>query len=316
MHRALLILLAFSATSVRAEGWRPASEPPAQSGSFRHRRSKLTRKLGSHHHSAADVVVNAGAGASVEGKFAYGKTSKDLEDEEVSLWLRTGTAWKRIGSARTNDDGRARFQVPGSLLRRPGAHPFVLVVHGDDSRARGTIWAVARGKRAVIFDIDGTLTPGDREIVDYAVTGDSVAMRPDADALARHWARRGGMPIYLTGRPYLFNAATRQWLERHGFPPGPVITVDSVRQSLPSKGGAGSFKRSWLESTIGSTGLEVVAAYGNAKTDICAFARAGIAPTRTFIIGSNGGHRCKGFAKPNAVSDWSSHLRQLSAPQR
>ncbi len=276
----------------------------------------LAAKVGSPRHAAADVVVGKGQDATVEVKLAYGKASKDLEDEDATLWLWSGKRWRQGATARTDDDGRARFRVAGAWLARPGAHPFAVVVHGDGSRARGTLWVTTPKTKAVVFDIDGTLTTGDREIVEYALTGRAIDMRPDANALVRHWAQRGVLPVYLTGRPYLFNASTRRWLKQKGFPSGPVITVESLRHALPTQGGVGAFKEEWLVRAMHRAGLEVIAAYGNASTDICAFARAGIAPSATFIIGKNGGRHCEGFQRAQGVSDWGSHLRQLSAPQR
>jgi phosphatidate phosphatase PAH1 len=310
----LLVAVTLAASSAGAAGWSPDSVPPSPSGEFRRKRSRISARMGRSHHSAVDVVVAPGQSASIEGKFAYGKLSKDLEHEDVTLYLERGERWKRIESARTNHDGRARFEVPGALLRRPGAHRVALVVHGDKTKAFSTIWVLPRGHRVVVFDIDGTLTTGDSEIVGNTLTGDPIAMRPDADALAEYWAKNKAQPIYLTGRPYMYNASTRRWLQAKGFPRGPVITVKFVGQARPSSGGVGAFKQRWLTRLV-ERGYKVLAAYGNAKTDVCAFAKAGIPPRSTFIIGKHGGRACsKGRRYPpsQGIPSFGAHLRQLT----
>ncbi|MBT8494263.1 MAG: hypothetical protein KJO07_14505, partial [Deltaproteobacteria bacterium] len=271
---AIAVILA--ASSAEAAGWSADSVPPSPTGDFRRKRSRISASMGSPHHSAVDLVVLPGRAATLEGKFAYGKLSKDLEHEDVTLYVERGKRWKRVVTARTNDDGRALFKVPSSALRT-GANRVALVVHGDKSKAFSTIWVLPRGKRVVVFDIDGTLTTGDREIVANTVKGSAIAMRPDANTLAQYWTKRGLTPIYLTGRPYMYNASTKRWLENKGFPRGPMVTVKFVGQARPSSGGVGKFKRLWLARLVNS-GYKVIAAYGNAKTDVCAFAKAGIAP--------------------------------------
>ncbi|MBT8494415.1 MAG: hypothetical protein KJO07_15270, partial [Deltaproteobacteria bacterium] len=107
---------------------------------------------------------------------------------------------------------------------------------------------------------------------------------------------------------------TKRWLENKGFPRGPMVTVKFVGQARPSSGGVGKFKRRWLTQLVNS-GYKVIAAYGNAKTDVCAFAKAGIAPQSTFIIGDNGGRACtkgKKYPPSQGIPSFGAHLRQLS----
>jgi phosphatidate phosphatase PAH1 len=187
-----------------------------------------------------------------------------------------------------------------------------MTVTGDGTRADGTIWVWAPETRVVVFDIDGTLTPGDREIIKRAVWGSAVKVRSGAADVVRHWVANSAItPIYLTGRPYLFSADTRRWLERHEFPSGPLITADSLRQALPSSGGVGLYKETWLKQLIGVQKLSIIAAYGNADTDICAFARAGISPATTYIFGDDS-RRCDQFDPPQWIADFVDHLGGLS----
>lgn len=320
MLRAFTIALLITAVAgAEASTWTASSPPPDPGGKFRRKRSRLNAKLGRNHHSAVDVVTAPGAGVTIEGKFAYGKLSKDLEHEDVTLYLERGKTWVRVTRARTNDDGRALFRVPGRHLRVPGPHRAALVVHGDKTTAYSTIWVLSKGTRTVLFDIDGTLTTGDSELVENTLIGDKIDMRRDANALAKHWAKRGLTPVYLTGRPYMYNVSTRQWLAKHGFPHGPLVTVKFVGQGSPSSGGVGRFKRRWVASLL-KRGLVVVAAYGNAKTDVCAFAEAGVAPTATFIVGKHGGKACENdkrkYPATRKVVTFGAHLRVLVGPAK
>jgi hypothetical protein len=130
---------------------------------WRHKRnSAVSTLLGDPAHAAGDPMVNPGSSAQVEGKFAYGTVSKDLQDEDVTLWLQVSCGrWLPVTTARTDGDGRARFAIDAARIPVAGAYPFELVVHGDGSRAQGHIYVVPRGQPAVLFDVDGTLTTGD-----------------------------------------------------------------------------------------------------------------------------------------------------------
>jgi phosphatidate phosphatase PAH1 len=262
---------------------------------------------GAPRHSAGDAIVATGANAPVAGKFAYGKVSKDLEDETVTLWLGETS----IASALTDGDGRARFEVPARLLR-PGANRFRIVVAGDLSHADGAIWVLAPGAKVVVLDIDGTLTTGDSEIVEYALLGDEVAARDGAVELTRYWRDAGAQPIYLTGRPYPLVPSTRAWLARHGFADGPLAGPDRLRDALPTDSGVGEYKQAWLADLRARTGVAIAAAYGNAATDVCAFARAGLDPETTFIWGAER-KACDGSAPAQAVADYRAHVDALRA---
>jgi len=279
---------------------------------WRHRWTRATATLfGGPQHAADDPVINPGSDALVEGKFAYGRVSKDLEGEDVTLWLqlRCG-AWAAVDRQRTDRDGRARFRVGAARIPRPGAYRFVASVDGDRSEALGYIYVVAPGTRAVLFDVDGTLTTGDGQLIADFLGGDA-EVRPGAVEVARRHAAAGEMPIYMTGRPYNLREITRDWLGRHGFPRGPLLTTRRIRDSLPGGGRVGRFKRDSITALTEGAGVDIRYAYGNASTDVCSYANAGLAPERTFIIGDHGGDACDGYPPTQAVHDYPEHLAAL-----
>lgn len=300
--------------SARAECPEPAVGPLAR---WRHRvaSAAATTLVGDPHHSASDPVVNPGDDALVRGKFAYGVISKDLEDEEVSLWLemRPCGEWAEIGRRATDGEGRVSFAVPARLIPAPGAYRFQLVVRGDLSRTDGAIYVVRPDTQAVVFDIDGTLTTGDGELFEQLALGMDPEVRPGAVATARLYARAGYLPIYISGRPHMLRDSSRDWLRRYGFPRGIVITTDHVGEALPSAARVGRFKQQSLEALMTGPQLSIAVAYGNASTDVCAYARAGIAPHATFILGKQGGRACPGFEPSQPLRDYREHLDMLAA---
>jgi phosphatidate phosphatase PAH1 len=112
------------------------------------------------------------------------------------------------------------------------------------------------------------------------------------------WDGKGYTIVYLTARLHTFRPETRTWLEDEGYPTGPMITAADL-------GDAAAYKTAWLQRMIDDFGWDVVAAYGNATTDIDAYAAAGIPTDITFIIGPNAG---MGGTQPIANDDYTQHI--------
>lgn len=287
--------------------------PPGDGGWLDPFDSPRTASAGAPHHSAVEPVVNPNTGFTFDGKFAYGIFSEDLREEWVEVWLRPRPcgAWALFERVVTDQDGRIAVAHPG--FAETGDWEFRLRVPGDDSRAVGVVRVVEPGRQAAVFDIDGTLTIGDREIFEEILLGNDPEMYPAANDVVQRWADAGYFIVYITGRPYFLNPTSRRWLEEHDFPDGPVRTTDSLSQTLPTTAGVQTFKREWLEYLRDSAGLDIVAGYGNAETDICAYAQSGVDPQRTWIIGPEAGVACEGFAPTQPIADYPTHLPSLQA---
>jgi hypothetical protein len=288
----------------------PKEDPSfTPTGQYSHKRTRLfVQSQGSPRHAASDVVVRAGTAPTVEGKFTYGKGGKDLEDEEISLFIRDRScAWLSVGTGFTNDDGWVSISVPETLVVSPGVYAFQLVVRGDGSRAEGNLFAVSPKTPAVVFDVDATLTISDQELFDELVEGKVPEARPNGREVANELAGRDLLVVYLTGRPYFLGPTTRSWLESHGFPRGIVRTTKRLEQTRPTPGGVGTYKEAAL-TELASAGLDLKLAYGNAPTDVCAYAKAGIDPKKTFILGPHGGEACDGHEPSQALSGYADHV--------
>ncbi len=271
-------------------------------------RDSHAAKLGSPRHVATDVIVGVGQAIELEGKFHYGKLGKDLEHEDVTLLVAAAPCgpWTPVDTRATSDDGRVSF--PRVARTKAEVIHFQMVALGDGSRATGTLLVVAPGTRAVVFDVDGTLTVDDGELFEDLLGGTATAW-PGAAAVVHHWSKLGYLVLYITGRPYSLRATTARWLAENDFPQAPLITVDRWRDSLPTRGSVGEFKRTRVAALIAS-GLVFEAAYGNAATDVCAYAEAGIDPARTFIAGTEA-KPCDAHPPPHTLPSYLDHLPTL-----
>ncbi len=272
--------------------------PPKSS--FAHKRNKVIAKLGRVAHSAQDVIVRPGDAVTIPGKFAYGRVSKDLEDETVVVFLDTCQSYEALGTVVTDDDGRTAFEVsPDAVPSNPGIYNITQVVRGDASTVTSRLTLAPEGTRLVLFDIDGTLTISDAELADemkaeyfdelYSGKRPAEAY-PDAAALTKAWAAKGYLLVYITGRPYWLAKLTRAWLEAQDCAPGHLHTTDRSRDALPTRGSVGEYKLAYLKTLL-DTGYKIDYAYGNAESDIFAYGKAGIPLERTHIIGEHAGKK-------------------------
>jgi hypothetical protein len=208
-----------------------------------------------------------------------------IAGENVSLWFHdTGkAAWQSVGRGQTDRFGE--YDLPATGLVAPNGQPVYAMLEADGSCAAHFDHLYPRGERVVVTDIDGTLTLSDSELVKQLSSDSYVPLlMPAADQLVQAWAAKGYPVVYLTARPHLYRAETRAWFEARSLPDGPLVTENGGE--TPD-----GYKTLWLQRMIQGFGWQVVAAYGNADTDITAYENAGIDKTRTFIVGPMGGSR-------------------------
>ncbi len=247
-----------------------------------------------------DAASPSGAAIEIAGKKARTQPSQGLfsnafPGENVSVWFHDD-AWSELARGQTDDDGLYSFTID---VTPPNGAPVYAMLEADGSCASHELFLLPAGSNIIVTDIDGTLTASDNELIEQLVDeADVPAMKIAADTLIQTWAAKGYPIVYLTARPHELDHDTRMWLDTLGFPPGPVITMND---SQP----ADEYKTRWLERLFDTFGWVPVAAYGNADTDITAYANAGIALDRTFIIGPEGGNGGT-VAIPN--DDYTQHI--------
>ncbi|WP_419146894.1 LNS2 domain-containing protein [Pseudoalteromonas 'SMAR'] len=238
------------------------------------------------YHMVHDQISAAEQPIQLTAKFDHGSVShKDLEFETVEFYYRgeTDSQWRYVGQQTTNGDGKAFITLPGLPA---GQYRVYAGVPADGTGAEGFVTVVEPGTQAVLFDIDGTLTQSDAEqIGDY--TGIKYADPKDAAFdLVHHYLDRGYQPVYLTARVYWYAKGTRSWLEWMGLPQGFLRTSLSNETSLFK---TAEYKTAEI-NRLKAQGLDIVRAYGNAKTDAEAFITAGIPASDAFTIGPDAGH--------------------------
>ena len=290
----------------------PCQRPTVPRQAWRHTHlGTLLSGVDSAEHAADDVIIPAGTAATVAGRFTYTALHKDLEREEIVTMLadRAGCAITRLAASLTNGEGRTEATTPPLPA---GQYPYFMLVPGDGSSADGMIWAINPGTKAVIFDIDGTLTTSDSELFEDLLGGNA-DMFPNANAVVQRWADAGYLIIYATGRPNFLRNHTRRWLNRYKFAPGALFTVDRLRETRPTASGVGTFKEA-LIARLQAAGVKIERAYGNAGTDACAYLRNGIDPSQVFMTG-NQARSCDGKTT-QAMTSYTAHLANLIIPPR
>lgn len=149
---------------------------------------------------------------------------------------------------------------------------------------------------AVVFDIDGTLTP--------KVISASVA-RTDAAKAVRIFADKGYKIIYLSARVIWLQAGVPDWLKENGFPDGNIqLSQTNEDHSRPDE-----FKARVLKSFI-DHGWSIQYAYGDSATDFKAYAAVEIPKDHIFALLRDGETQCEGDSTHwNAcLNGWTEHL--------
>lgn len=152
---------------------------------------------------------------------------------------------------------------------------------------------------AIVTDIDATLTTSDAEFLMQLGDGNyDPAEREGAAELINAYADLGYRVLYLTARTETLMAVntgesarelTERWLLEHEFPVDPKSTMLVLSPNLVLGESARVFKAETLAEQQ-AAGWRFDYAYGNAGSDIDAYADAGIALDLTFIIGPEAGN--------------------------
>lgn len=173
------------------------------------------------------------------------------------------------------------------------------------------VWAVAAGAQdipaaragahqAVVFDIDGTLTP--------SVWAFHIA-RPDAAAAVQAFADAGVLVVYLSARRRLFRHEMPEWLAEHGFPDGPIYLAETPYDRADTV----AFK-SGILTKFTENRWQIVAAYGDSSSDFAAYAAAGIPVDHVFALRRWANDDCQSGVFQGCYSDWANVPRPYPRP--
>jgi hypothetical protein len=276
------------------EGWRHTILTP------------IVTAAGAANHSGKDTIAKPGVASALPGKFTYGTISKDLEDEDVLVFLDDCQGWASLGRFATDSDGRMSAPAPALPT---GVYEVRFQVAGDRSTTTSFLWVLPAGTHIVVSDIDATLTTNDSEVFYQILDGSYTPQTyPNAVALTKAHEERGYLVFYMTGRPYWLSNETRGYLAAGGFAVGPLRVADSNTDILPTEGSVGAYKLANLKALIAG-GLVVDFAYGNATTDIFAYLGAGLVANHVWIIGDHAGEQ----GTNTVIGSWAARTGEVSA---
>jgi len=154
--------------------------------------------------------------------------------------------------------------------------------------------ALPNQAQAVVFDIDGTLTPRPSEFLE---------VRPDAAKAVHTFADKGYKIIYLSARYPLFEGGTVSWLKKHGFPDGFV----RVGETAADVQNPAQFKTRILQDFL-AHGWKVEFAYGDSSTDFDAYAAVKIPQKHVFALRREEETLCQSGIWEKCLSGWTEHM--------
>lgn len=274
-----LVVVSILGVAVVAEAACP-KPPSLGTTGFRHKRSRIVAGLGDPRHRAEDLVLPTTAKTqTITGKITYGKTDKDLEDEDVEILACRNGAWASLGTATTNDDGRFTMTLADVQKLGAGLHELFLSVTADRTGVRFVAFVAAERAKIVVSDVDGTLTSSEKAYWATVAWHKAATPHPSAAKALSVAAAKGYQVIYVTARGGQFTDDTRRWLATNGFPAGPVRLAPTA-MVIPGKRTV-DYKSKVLAPLVKS--FDLVAGVGNRASDISAYTSAGLAADRIFI---------------------------------
>jgi len=167
------------------------------------------------------------------------------------------------------------------------------------AQALASLDAAVHGERkAVVFDIDGTLTPSILS-VRTPRQGAAEAVKAFFDA--------GFDIVYISARVRLLQSGVSDWLDKHGFPDGQLHMTESREDRLDT----GAFKKRVLKA-YADHGWSFAAAFGDSTSDFNAYVYAGVPHDRIYALRRRGAAGCQAGVWQGCYGGWED-LRQTIA---
>ena len=147
---------------------------------------------------------------------------------------------------------------------------------------------------AVVFDIDGTLTPDVNSFNE---------VRPDAANAVRSYSEKGYKVIYLSTRISFLQERIPSWLKENGFPESSI----HLAQNNEDDNDPAAFKLRIMKQ-YQAQGWQLVGGYGDSSTDFDAYAKAGIPKSQVFALQRRGEMTCRPGLWQECLPGWTNHL--------
>lgn len=222
--------------------------------------------------STDDAIVRADGRSTLVANVELARVKgmrRNLENVEVAFHL----DGRKIGTARTDGEGRAMLDASVA----PDLREFEVSYKHDGHKHKhtGRIFHWRPDRTIVAVDIDETVSATlyralllKEDDTSRPITGSDAALNRLAEDC---------QVVYITGRPRFLWEKTQRWLDRNGFPPGPLITAPNLRQCIVQA----SFKRKELAS-IRETWPGALIGIGDRGADIHAYGQNGML---TLLVG-------------------------------
>ena len=152
--------------------------------------------------------------------------------------------------------------------------------------------------KAVVFDIDGTLTPTPLKFW---------KARTDAAKTVHYFADKGMQIIYLTARVEPLQSNIPSWLKDNGFPDGSI----HVTESAEDRNNHAQFKARILREFV-AHGWIIEYAYGDSSTDFEAYAAVGIPKEHVFALLREGDTACQPGVWKVCLNGWTGYIDSLA----
>ncbi len=274
-------------------------ELPKATG-FKKAENTLRAVLKNGVHRARDVMANQGQDPILIAKFAYTiAVDADIKGEDVDIYMSKGCegGWEKLGTQVTSSNPAGKKKVVdgvedtggyvmvalsklGVANLAVGRHRFLFVLKGNNDTTELYVEILPKKNAVVVTDIDGTLTAFE-EAAAVEILGVHPESHVGASDMIRSFYHRGYNIFYLTARPSFLMAATREWLNIRGFPPG-VIHTTNLKTGATGEAAA-AFKVNELALLKKNTGIVPAYAFGNKPSDVKAFADAGIPTANSYF---------------------------------
>jgi hypothetical protein len=150
---------------------------------------------------------------------------------------------------------------------------------------------------AVVFDIDGTLTPGVYRI--------SEARKGAVDAV-RIFAEKGYKIIYLSHRGRVFQGNLLNWFQSNDFPAGGI----HVPQTAEDERDAVAYKIRILRE-YQDRGWQLKFAFGDSTTDFIAYREVKIPNENIFALRRENQPDCQWGSTTRCINGWTDHLKVI-----
>lgn len=252
-----------------------ATAPSEPATKFRRSLNRLYARLGKPRHRGVDLIaVESDETQTLAGKLAYTAADTDVVGEDVRLYACVDGAWRALGTATTDGDGRFSHVLRGEDRLPAGTRDLFAFVPGDGSGVRFLAYVARPGESVIVTDIDGTLTESENAVLRSVLFGDDIGSRehaPTALAAAKRTV------IYVTSRGDQLTELTRTWLHRRGFPTGPL----RLAPTTVTRPGARTV--AYKAAVLRALKIPIHAGIGNRRSDVLAYRAAGVPADRILI---------------------------------